>query len=207
MSDLPESRREPLDRLRNEVIERLTLNFAHDRLKESDFESRISRATGAISRGELISLVDDLPGTPLEAGRTGQEEELRAVRINHGPVKEEGALVAILGGATRKGVWRPPRRLRLFSFMGGIELDFTRAELPPEGTEITVVTVLGGVDILVPEGLNVDCTGVPLLGGFDDGSTGIVTDRPPILKVRGIAIMGGVSVRTRKGRRELPPRP
>jgi len=203
MSDLQESRRGPLDQLRNEVIERLTLNFAHDKLKEADFEERLSRATGATSRSELISLVDDLP-EQLQAdnlGRTSVEDGSRAVRINRGPVKEQGALVAILSGASRKGVWKPPRRLHLVALLGGVELDFTRAEMPPEGTEITVITLMGGVDILVPEGLNVDCAGIPLLGGFDDSSAGLINDRPPTLKVRGVAFMGGVSVHSRSHRR------
>ena len=205
MSDLQESRRGPLEQLRNEVIERLTQSFAHDRLKEADFEERLARATGATSRGELVSLVDDLPEPtePDSLARSSLGEGSGGVRINRGPVKEEGALVAILGGATRKGVWKPPRRLHLVALLGGVELDFTRAEMPPEGTEITIVTLMGGVDILVPEGLNVDCAGIPLLGGFDDSSPGLVNDRPPILKVRGVAFMGGVSVHTRPGHRGL----
>ncbi len=206
MSDLQESRGGPLDQLRNEVIERLTLNFAHDRLKEADFEERLSRATGATSRVELISLVDDLPERTRtdSVERPSAEERAAAVHINRGPVKEEGVLVAILGGASRKGVWKPPRRLHVVALLGGVELDFTRAEIPPEGTEIVVVALMGGLDILVPEGLNVDCVGIPLLGGFDDSSAGMVNDRPPILKVRGVAFMGGVSVHTRSGRNRLP---
>lgn len=203
MSELSENR-EQLDRLRSEVIERLTDSFARDALSETDFEERLSRATGATTRNELVVLVDDLP-TPA-APRSGSSGSASpAVLVNRGRVKDDGAVVAILGGGTRKGLWRPPRRLTAVAVLGGVDLDFTAAELPPEGTELFVIALLGGVDITVPEGLNVDCTGIPLLGGFDDASGGMKSDHPPILRVRGVVALGGVSVHTRTAHRRLPP--
>lgn len=204
MADLPEGR--PSKVVREQVIEKLTLNYAHNNLDDEDFEDRLSRATHSESTDELLMLVRDLPDindTPAASSKTRGGE----VALNDGNVRDEGALVAVLGGSSRKGVWQPPRHLRVFSMMGGVELDFTEAEMPPGTTEVTVFTVMGGVDITVPPGLNVDVSGIPLMGGFDDRSAGMVDPNAPTLKVRGVAIMAGVDVKLpRKFRKMLKER-
>lgn len=200
MSDLPEQRPSRLTRER--VIEKLTLNYAHNNLDDEEFETRLSRATNTDSEQELMSLVQDLPevAEPAPAPRKRSDS---TVPVNLGPVREEGTLVALLGGTSRKGVWQPPRNLRIFAMLGGVDLDFTQAEMPPGTTEVTVFTFMGGIDIVVPPGLNVDVSGVPLMGGFDDRSSGIVDPEAPTLRVRGVAIMGGVDVKLPKKFRKM----
>ncbi len=200
MADLPEQ--SPSRLTRERVIEKLTLNYAHNNLDDEEFETRLSRATNTESESELISLVQDLPevAEPAPAARKRSGTE---VPVNRGPVREEGTLVALLGGTSRKGVWQPPRHLRIFAMMGGVDLDFTQAEMPPGTTEVTVFTIMGGIDIIVPPGLNVDVSGVPLMGGFDDRSSGMVDPDAPTLRVRGVAIMGGVDVKLPKKFRKM----
>lgn len=203
MSDLPQQR--PTDETRERVIDKLTLNYAHNHLNDTEFEDRLSRATSAESNADLLALVDDLPDIADQTpDRTGTSAAENGVAVNRGLVKDEGAMVAIMSGTVRRGVWQPPRHLRIFAMMGGVELDFTQAEMPPGTTEVTVFTVMGGVDITVPPGLNCDVSGVPLMGGFDDKSAGMVDPNAPTLKVRGVAIMGGVDVKMpRKFRKYL----
>lgn len=205
MADLPVRR--PSKVVREQVIEKLTLNYAHSNLDDEDFEERLSRATNSDSTEELLMLVRDLPDIKSVRNPSPRRTSRSEVVLNTGDVREEGALVAILGGASRKGVWQPPRHLRVFSMMGGVELDFTEAEMPPGTTEVTVFTIMGGVDITVPPGLNADVAGIPLMGGFDDKSAGTVDPDAPTLKVRGVAIMGGVDVKMpRKFRKMLKQR-
>ncbi len=201
MAELPRER--PVTIVRDQVIEKLTLNYAHNNLDDEEFEQRLSRATNAQTENELMLLVDDLPDIA-EPKRPAAKSSEYHVAVNTGPVKEESAIVAILSGSSRKGLWQPPRNIRIFALMGGVELDFTEAEMPPGTTEITVFTVMGGIDITVPPGLNVDVSGVPLMGGFDDSTAGVVDPNAPTLKVRGVAIMGGVDVKLpRKFRRMM----
>ena len=49
------------DAERNEVAERLSRHFADGRLDQTEFTARLDRATGAITRGDLDGLFDDLP--------------------------------------------------------------------------------------------------------------------------------------------------
>jgi class 3 adenylate cyclase len=86
--------------------------------------------------------------------------------------------------------------------MGGVTLDLRQAEI--EGSELIInaVAVMGGIEVIVPEGIHVEMTGIALLGGKDCR----VTDVPPVpgspvVRVRVFALMGGVTVRTGKRRR------
>jgi Domain of unknown function (DUF1707) len=49
------------DAERNEVSDRLSRHFADGRLDQAEFKSRLDRAMGAVTRGDLEGLFDDLP--------------------------------------------------------------------------------------------------------------------------------------------------
>jgi hypothetical protein len=78
-------------------------------------------------------------------------------------------IVSILGGADRQGRWKLARRAWVINFMGGADLDLTRAVLAGETVQMTVVSVMGGADICLPEHLNVEVSGVGIMGGTDVG--------------------------------------
>jgi DUF1707 SHOCT-like domain len=194
MGEVPGPPRRTLTAVRNEVIERLKLNYAHGNLDEEELEARLSEATAAETNGELRLLIEDLPDIQEGAAATPALSST-GVRLNQGPVREAATLVAVMSGTVRKGLWRPPRSMRAVAFMGSVDLDFTQAEMPPGITEITAFTLMGGVNIKVPPGLNVEMSGFPFMGGFEDHTEGMIDPSAPTLRVRGVAVMGGVEVR------------
>ncbi|HSG48741.1 MAG TPA: LiaF domain-containing protein, partial [Longimicrobiales bacterium] len=112
--------------------------------------------------------------------------------------KEREIVIAVMGGATRKGRWAPARRNFAFAVMGGTELDFREAVLPPGVTEVQVFTVMGGVEIIVPPGVNVESHGIGIMGGFDHrGGEGSYDQDAPTLRITGLALMGGVDITER----------
>jgi hypothetical protein len=77
---------------------------------------------------------------------------------------------------------------------------------------ITVVSVFGGSDIVVPEGVHVELSSFALFGGDDLRLEG--PEPPPgapVVHVRTVSIFGGTDVKTRRGRRRgglpFPPPP
>lgn len=78
---------------------------------------------------------------------------------------------------------------------GHLTLDLTEARLAP-GARIAVTVVLGGCEILVPQGWNVRTGGIPLLGGWDDTTSrnGLPVGAPE-LDVRVVAVLAGAEVR------------
>jgi Domain of unknown function (DUF5668)/Cell wall-active antibiotics response 4TMS YvqF len=101
---------------------------------------------------------------------------------------------AVMGGVVR-GTNSPEFRSgAATAFMGGCEIDLTKAK-PAAGEAIfDCFAMWGGIEIRVPEGWAVENRGVAFMGAFEDS-----TRRPSEPKARlvltGLAIMGGVEVK------------
>ena len=194
---------QPLGQTRQVTIDALCEHFANDAIPVEEFERRVDVAHKASSVQELKELLRDLPGGNLPAlTGTGSGSvpvpRPRARVTSAAHAKEREIVLAVMGGASRTGRWRPARKNFAFAVMGGTELDFREATLPPGVTEVQVFTVMGGVDILVPPGVNVESHGIGIMGGFDHvgGAEGYDPDAPT-LRIAGLALMGGVDIQVR----------
>lgn len=105
--------------------------------------------------------------------------------------------VAILSKISREGAWALPRALRVAAFMGQIDLDLTRVQIAPGLSEIEVMCVMGHVNIVAPHGLNIECTGDPILGRFSlkRVSGALASPDAPVVRIKGTALMGEVTVK------------
>jgi hypothetical protein len=114
-------------------------------------------------------------------------------------VPDRRTVVAIMGGTVRKGTWTAPRQLHVLAVMGGAELDFREAQFGPGVTTVTVFAAMGGVEIIVPPGLRVESDGFALMGGFEHSGGSPASSDPsaPLLRISGLAIMGGVDIQVR----------
>ena len=155
---------------------------------------RVLGVRRAVSQAELERALDGLlnpPAATLPA----------AAPADYGPLDDlapdSGRILAILGGASRKGHWLPPEHLVVVAVMGGVELDFREAELPAEDTEVQIFTLMGGVEITVPPDLNVEVEGTAFMGGFAHRAPSDPDPDAPLLRVGGVAIMGGVEIKVR----------
>ena len=195
---VPASAPVPLEQTRQSTIIQLTEHFAADNLSVEALEERLDRAHQAATLDELRALVSDLPvvhpGTPpVAAPRTYVSPATGA------HVSERQIIVGIMGGAEKKGVWTPARETIVVALMGGVELDFREARMPPGVTEVNIFAIMGGAEILVPPGVHVDMGGFAFMGGFgQNGYAPPPTDpNAPVLRIGGFAFMGGVDVTIR----------
>ena len=104
---------------------------------------------------------------------------------------------ALLGGLQRTVRSTSFRGGDALAVMGGCEIDLRAARLAPEGAVLDVVAFWGGVEIWVPEDWEVDCQVMPIMAGVEERLAGRANDGvvgAPRLKVRGVAIMGGVEI-------------
>ena len=192
MSDTPPRPPVALEKARERAVRELGEHFALDHLDEHQLESRLDRAYAATSLQELNELVADLPELRAE---TRPAVETAPTEM----VKDQQAVVAIMGGAARKGSWVPPRRLNVLAIMGGAELDFREARFGSREVEVNVLALMGGVEITVPPGVRVEVDGVAIMGGFEQRASPAPPPDPsaPLVRIGGFALMGGVEVRTR----------
>lgn len=159
------------------------------RLTPEELAGRLDLAYGARTSEDLEVVTRDLPAQP-RAAEVGAETGRNSV-------------VAIMSGADRSGRWRLGERCRAIAVMGGCKLDLRGAELTAQDPVIRAVAIMGGIDIVVPEGIAVEVTGLPVMGGK---SVRIKDVQPqpgtPRLHVRVFALMGGVSVRSKAAERQ-----
>ncbi len=134
----------------------------------------------------------------LDPEATGTRETPQAA-IAAARVPEAKRVRAILSGAQRQGTWRVPKKLRVVAVMGGIDLDFREAEFGPGISEVKVTAVMGGVAIVVPPHLRVECDGSGILGVFEgmDRSAGERDSNAPMLRITGVALMGALEISVR----------
>ncbi len=199
---MTESGGNALGTVRQKAIDALCEHFANDALSVEEFERRVDQAHKARGMEDLRRILSDLPSGELPVVR----EEAAAPSparwqgtVPASRVRERGWVVAALGGVEKSGRWVPARRTFGVAVMGGLELDFREALLPPGVTEVWLFTLMGGADIIVPPGLSVESDGVAILGGFEHREEVAVNSHPdaPLLRLRGAAFLGGVDVSVR----------
>lgn len=192
----------PLGQTRQVTIDALCEHFANDAMDVEEFERRIDVAHQAANVDELRELLRDLPGggLPVPVGAGTQPASARGYSVVPADqIRPNGYAIAILGGTRRVGRWTPARMNNAIAFCGGAELDFREAALGPGVTELRIVAVWGGVEVIVPPGLNVESHGIGIMGGFDHVADNNVSADPtaPTLRISGVALMGGVDITVR----------
>lgn len=108
---------------------------------------------------------------------------------------ETGTAFSILGTINKSGAWEPPERLLVFQVLGSANLDFREAELLDGVSEVTIFALLGNTRIIVPPELDIDANGVGVLGSFDHVSRRGDDPDAPVLRIRGISLLGHVKIR------------
>jgi hypothetical protein len=82
--------------------------------------------------------------------------------------------------------------------MGSCTIDLRQADLDGPELVIHAVAVMGEVEIVVPEGIEVDLSGIPIMGEKSlDVRPGPVRRGGPRVLVRAVPVMGSVVVRSR----------
>ena len=111
--------------------------------------------------------------------------------------------LAIMGGVARRSNSQAFQGADLTAVMGGCEIDLRQASIAA-GTEavIEVFTFWGGIDIKVPDDWTVVTRAIPLMGGVDDKTRAPQGATGKRLLIRGIVIMGGVTIKNRSEERD-----
>ncbi|MEU2926262.1 DUF1707 domain-containing protein [Streptomyces sp. NPDC007251] len=203
---VPDLRASDADRER--VAEVLRDALAEGRLDMGEFEERLDAAYKARTYGELAPLTRDLPagGAPAPAPVSFTKEPADgggwAGRIVGGEGSSAGA-VAVMSGFQRKGRWTVPRQFTCFAFMGGGEIDLREADFADREVVVNCVAVMGGVQVIVPPGVEVVVRGIGIMGGFDHPrDTGPPEPGAPRVVIGGFAFWGGVAVERKVTRAE-----
>ncbi|MET9405551.1 DUF1707 domain-containing protein [Streptomyces sp. NPDC002935] len=203
--ELPELRASDADRER--VAEQLRDALAEGRLDMEEFEERLEATYSARTYGELTPITRDLPGgaavtAPVSMVKQPVDDGSWGARVVGGEGSSTWG-VAILSGFERKGRWTVPKRFNCFALMGGGEIDLREANFADREVVINCVAVMGGMNVIVPPGVEVVVRGIGIMGGFDHRESDQAGDPgAPRVIVTGFAFWGGVGVERKLTRAE-----
>ncbi len=177
------------DAEREAVVERLREASVDGRLTLAELTERTEAAYLARTHAELAQLTADLPGgapapahhPPAPAGGGG------------GKVRKW--IVAVMGDAKRQGTWRIDQEIGAVCVMGDVTLDLREAEVRSNAIDIVATCVMGDLKIIVPDGVDVELSGMTIMG---DKKVEVVEAPPnrnaPVVRVRAYVVMGDVKI-------------
>lgn len=176
-------------------------SMAEGRLTVNELEERLDKVYAAKTFGDLEPLTRDLP-VGNQTNAVAVPTPLPAPSARVGGRGTSSAAIAVMSGTDRKGVWTVPPTFTAVAIMGGVEIDLTDARFEDAETTIQAFALMGGIDIFVPEDVAVQVNGVGFMGAFENTVRDQAQPRPgtPLVKVNGLAMMGGVEVKRRKKR-------
>ncbi|CCQ13782.1 putative uncharacterized protein [Rhodococcus sp. AW25M09] len=195
------------DAEREHVGELLQRAVGQGMLSLGEFTERMDTALASKTRGELNSVLVDLPGMQIAeehrpsaqplAGPTSHTAPRSVVHEHRG---HSGGASDTLRGTmstiTRKGPWNVPPRLRLSTRMSSVTLDFTQAVMTTQVVDIRVDDYCSTVTLIVPTEATVDVNAVDTIAG---SVTNKVRTGPPYgplhLVVSGKVRLGSVTAK------------
>jgi hypothetical protein len=198
LEPVPPSQQRISDAERHQVAEILRQAAGDGRIDLDELDERLEATYAARTYADLVPITHDLPvaGSARPVAQTGRSPE-----VVNGPRSERG--VAIMGGFERKGVWTVPEVLTVVCVMGGAELDLREARFAAREVVLNVNAFMGGAEITVNEGTRVVVEGVGIMGGYSGPRHATEADDDPdapLVRIRGVAIMGGVNVSRKRAR-------
>ncbi len=184
---------------RRRAIDDLRRHTGDGLIDLEEFGERVEIVLAARTDVELSPALADLPQP---ASNALPADVLPASAVPE--VAARGAHIwGVMSGARRRGHWRVPAEVTATAFWGGVHLDLRNAVLDSPVVRINARAIMGGVSIIVPDGVPVEVTGGVFMGGLDDGRRGVAPARSagaPIIEIHASGLWGGVAVKAKRRR-------
>ena len=195
----------PAPETRQKIIDALCESFARDEMEIGELEKRLELVHQAETTDQLGLILADLPIPPvavkLEGAASSPSSDLAPrSTLPDDRIPDHSVIVGIMGAGARSGAWIPAENNWALGVMGRCKLDFREAQLGAGVTEVRVLALMGGVEIVAPPDVQVESSGVGIIGRFGISNRYRPPTYPdaPVLRVTGLAFMGGASVTVRR---------
>ena len=125
---------------REAALERIQRAYADGLISHEELEQRLDGVLSASTGEEVLALIAGLPAAVVED---------RALEI-----------AAVSGRIRRRGDWGVPRRIRIESEYGKVQLDLSRAQFESDTVDVELQLTYGWARITVPWSAVVDLDGL-----------------------------------------------
>lgn len=205
------------DEDRHQVAEVLRHAAGEGRIDLHELDERLEATYNAKTYGDLVPITADLP-----VRTTGAPPRLRPPvmpPVPPGPpavppratpgVRPAGSTpwvptttyptsFSFMGDCQRRGLWQVPQQHTAFAVMGSVTLDLREAVFETREVTINAYAIMAGIDIIVNPYTQVVVDGVGIMGDFSqtrDKAAPELSAASPVVYVKGLALMAGVTVR------------
>jgi hypothetical protein len=185
---------------RERVAQILHQAMGEGRIDMHELEERLDTVYSAKTLADLEPVVADLPGVnTAEVLKPAASTPVIRPEGRIGGQPGSAASVAVMSGASRKGNWVVPAQHNSFAFWGGVDIDLRDARYAQQNCTITAVAIMAGIDIIVPDDIIVEVTGIGIMGAFESTDrrkprANAASPDAPVVKINGFAFWGGVNV-------------
>jgi hypothetical protein len=183
------------DAERHQVADLLREAAGEGRIDIDELDERLEATYAARTYADLVPITIDLPAHPQQAAPVVPPRQTAPATRTH------ESSFAMMGGCSRTGPWLVPERHTAVAVMGSIDLDLREATFAARETVIWAHAIMAGIDIVVDARTHVIVDGVGIMGAFEQGRDKVpaeISADSPVVRVKGFALMSGVTV-TRKG--------
>lgn len=190
MSDHDPSQLRISDDDRHRVAEILRQAAGEGRLDLTELDERLEQAYAAKTYADLVPITVDLPTRP------GAEVPMQRPSPTQGGARYDSSL-AIMSSQSRRGEWELGPTHSAFSLMGEVTLDLRQAHFTSPEVVINANSLMGAVTIIVNARTRVLVEGTGIMGDFTEARPRVAAEigpDSPTVRVRGFALMAGVSI-------------
>lgn len=184
---------------RHAVAEILREAAGEGRLDIDELEERLEETYKAKTYADLEPITQDLPVAG-QAPVMPAAPAAGAVAVVYSEGDASDSASAFLSNVERKGVWVVPQQFSVHAVLGDANIDLREAHYSAREVVINATSVLGSVKVTVPPNVHVIVEGNGVLGEFNEPSAKVpeaLTADSPVVRVRGLAVLGDVTVKRR----------
>ncbi|MEP7026654.1 MAG: DUF1707 domain-containing protein [Actinomycetota bacterium] len=184
---------------REQVADQLRQAAGEGRLTMDELDERLGSAYAARTFADLEPLTHDLPTAAGPARAPAMPSRV-------GGHATSVCAVSVMGGFSRKGSWVVPRTFTAVTVLGGGTTDLRNAMFAEQQVTIWAVSLMGGIEVVVPPDIEVVVHGVPIMGGIHGPVGSNPAPGAPRVIVNAVAVMGGIDVKVKAPKPPKPPK-
>lgn len=187
----------PLEKLRQETIDQLIVNYSQGELSMEAFERRLDIASAATEHQALVELTDDLD---LEADPNYSESKEQLLNCNYQPghARELEHMVNVFSGSDSTYSGDLPKQIKLVEVFSGSTIDLTEACFRQPSLTINTISVFSGPTIYVPENVRVVSKVFCIFGSVSNKVSATTIEEGPVIYVEGFALFSGIDIKLKK---------
>jgi hypothetical protein len=188
----------PLKKIREEVIDQLVMNYAHQEITLVAFENRLDLAIDTDDRSVLLAQVADLDlAIDNEYQQRKAEKLSKDERFFDTDFANHEKIVKVLSSGTQNGPWVVSEKMSVTSILSDFTLDFTDAIFNAPVVHIKMFSLLTSDIIYVPEGIRVVCKVSSFLGSINNREFGSADENAQTIVIHGNSILSSIDIRLR----------